>query len=367
GSPKHAKKFSDLTNSKWLRVSKPFVFKGVKKVLQGKKTIVVGDKYLTDGLFALNLKADFIKVERVLSGRESLKTRITYFLDDFVWKIKPYITLVRPWQWVKNLLVLAPVFFAGKFFVYSDLYNALLAVLIFTIFSSSVYILNDILDHKEDSTHPIKKNRPVASSQISVKSAYLFGFILLIFGFTLTSFLTSVVYIIIIYLFLNMIYSLYLKRVAVIEFVVVASFYVLRIIAGGIAVPVYISPWIILCVFFGSLFVVIGKRRSEFSRSNRREVLESYSERALDLVFISSAISALVIYAIWSVLEHNSPYLVYSTVFVCIALFRLLNLIYNESSHGESPEVLVFKDRYIFLSFVSWLIYVSFVFYLSIR
>lgn len=364
GSPQNAKSFSKITNTNFLSAKKPFVFGIDKDLLNKEYKIVVGDKYLTDGLFALNSGSDFMKVDHLKSGKEPLFIKVTYMVDDIVWFFIPYIKLIRPWHWVKNTLVFAPLFFAGYFLHYSYFKNALIAAAVFSIFASLMYIFNDIVDVDADKLHPIKKSRPIASGQVTRFGLLLLVSLLVILGLIFLYILPSIISIIFIYVVLNFLYTLFLKKIPVVDVILVSVFYVLRILTGGISTGVYISPWIVLCVFFGSLFVVFGKRLAEFHRVERRAVLNHYSESSLTQLFSGSAVVAIVVYSIWSVLGHHSQYLVYSTVFVSIAIFELVNRIHTGDYHFESPEILVFKDKVVLASFICWVLYVSFVFYM---
>jgi decaprenyl-phosphate phosphoribosyltransferase len=275
----------------------------------------------------------------------------------------PYLRLMRPWQWVKNLLVFAPLFFVGKIGLGGKFFPILLTFAIFSIAASGVYVLNDIFDRVPDSLHPKKKNRPLASGAISPRKAYYFLVTLFIIEVVLLTIQPVIAPVIIFYITLNGAYTAWFKHIAVVDILCVAMFYVIRIIVGGIAVGVPLSSWIIFCTFFGALFVIVGKRRSEYKNDVRRRVLEQYSKTALDFMLGTSAGLAVIAYGIWSILAHPSPYLVYSTVFVVLALFRMLNRIYTHEIDGESPEFLVFKDRWIFTSFVLWLLYIFLIFY----
>lgn len=365
GSPKNAEKFAQLSGTKFFKCLKPF--RGnVLTILPKRPTVVIGDKYLTDGLFALNIGASFVKIGHLKSANDKLFTKATYLLDDTVWKLRNYLMLMRPWQWIKNLLVFAPVFFAGGLQNSNSLVNVFIATIIFSIFSSATYVFNDIFDFENDKKHINKKNRPLASGLISTKEAVILCLVLLCLGAFGLYYLPSIALIMLAYVALNIIYTLLFKNIAVLDAISVASCYVLRILAGGFAASVYISPWIILCVFFGALFVVLGKRKGEFNKEKRRKVLEEYSEKGLDMLFTASGVATLVVYSIWSVLGHSSNYLIFSTVFVAVAIFRLMDVIYKGSELSESPELLVFKDRVVFVSFSVWIVYVSLTFYLSI-
>lgn len=366
GSFEYSKELAKMVSGGFLKVKKPFIFGLKKQIAFNKEKIVIGDKYLTDGLFALFLGAKFIKIDHLRSESDSFFTKFAYYLDDKVWNVLPFIKSMRPQQWVKNFLIFAPIFFAGKFLEGDYLYKTFLAFLSFCFVSGIVYIYNDLSDIEKDSKHPKKKHRPIAQGLISKPEAYLHIFVLSILTIIGIYFVPTIFYGILFYLILNFLYSKYLKHVAVVDIVLVASFYLLRIYIGGVATDLYVSPWIILCTFFGALFVIIGKRKSEYNHEERREVLQNYSENALDFMLGISASLAIITYGIYSIIGHKSDYLVYSTIFVLVALFRMLNRIYTHPEEAESPEILVFKDRYILGSFVVWIIYVFFVFYLTI-
>jgi decaprenyl-phosphate phosphoribosyltransferase len=354
--------FAKITSTEAMLGKKPFSVK-IPDINKDSRIVVIGDKYLTDGLFAKHINAEFLKVKRLVSESDSLLIKLSYIIDDLVDSIISYLYLIRPWQWVKNLLVFAPVFFIGSVAFKDKFILTLGAFIAFSIAASSVYILNDIFDRKTDKLHPKKKNRPIASGAITLKNATTFLIIMLVVEFFLLSFEPVIAPIILIYILLNIAYTTWFKHIAIIDIICVASFYMMRIVAGGVVVGVPLSSWIMLCTFFGALFVIVGKRCAEFRNDNRRKVLEQYSKTALDFMLGTSAGLAIIAYSIWSILAHNSPYLVYSTVFVILALFRMLNHIYTSNSEGESPEFLVFKDKWILGSFLLWVVYVGFIFY----
>jgi 4-hydroxybenzoate polyprenyltransferase len=364
GNPERNEKFADLFGVELLYSRKPFGALALKKSNVAKSDIVVvGDKYLTDGIFARILGAKFIKVEHMRSQSDSLHTKTFYFFDDAAWNIRSYFKLMRPFQWLKNLLVIAPIFFAGAVFNAGLLSETVLSAFIFCLVSSAMYIVNDLFDIKQDRLHPIKKNRPLASGDVSERGAIVLLSVLSVLSVALLLVETSIVPIIIVYVVLNLLYSFKLKHVAVLDLICVASFYILRILAGGLSTGTYISPWIILCVFFGSLFVVVGKRYGESFLENRRQVLGNYSREILNFMLIVSSTLVIISYGIYSIIGHDYPYLVYSTVFVVFVIFRMLNYIYTHPKEAESPELAVFKDTWILAAFVSWLLFVFWIFY----
>ena len=268
GSPENARIFAGLTNVSAVSVKKPFYGK-VPKINNFTKTIVLGDKYLTDGLFAKFIGAEFLKIKHIRSPNDSFFTKLSYAFDDLIWVILPYFQLICPWQWIKNLLVFAPVFFVGGILNDVLLANTFIAFITFCLASGGVYALNDIFDEDQDRLHPKKIQRPIASGKVSRKGAYWFIGILAILIAVLFYFSPALILPVGFYIILNGAYSVWLKHIAVVDILCVSIFYLLRIFAGATAISVSPSPWLLLCVLFGSLFVIIGKRRAEYRHDVR--------------------------------------------------------------------------------------------------
>lgn len=362
GNPNRTYALSQILQLPILHIQKPFGKTTGVSIPEG-KMVVVGDKFLTDGLLAWRLGARFVRVNHVRSNTDSFAIKLSYILDDGMWFLYNVFKLLRPLQWVKNLLIYTPLFFAGEF-LSTKLVDVTFAFIIFSFSASVVYIFNDIYDRKSDVLHPVKRYRPIAHGDISIQqSMIIIAISLSVVGLSFL-YISSLIIPITLYLVANIFYSLWLKHVAVVDILLVASFYVVRVVAGGVVAQVPLSPWILLCVFFGALFIVTGKRRAEYTREIRREVLSEYSEKALDYMFTVSASVALLTYGIYTVIGHQLEYLIYSTFFVVLALFRLLNRIYTHPQQAESPEILVFKDSIVLGSFVGWVAYTFVVFYL---
>lgn len=332
---------------------------------------VIGDKAITDGLFAANIGADFVHVSHVRHADDPWFVRATYVLDRIagifirvLFPALPLFILLRPQQWVKNVLVFAPIFFAGTFFDGVTFFHTTLAFAAFCAAASAMYVFNDIGDAENDRAHPAKRWRPVANGAVSVRAAYglFLGLCVVVAGVLFA--LPSIVLVITAYIVGNLVYTLSLKHTAIIDVVCVALFYVARIAAGGVATGTSISPWIILCVFAGALVLAIGKRRAEFAHASRRAVLAQYSQASLDMILAVSATLAIASYALYSVLGTSTAYMEYSTVFVVAALLRLLNRLYVGDNGAEYPETLVFKDRWILGLSVLWAVYMCILFYI---
>lgn len=328
------------------------------------EAVVIGDKVLTDGLLAFFIGATYLRVSRIVHPDESSFDRALNAADDlaaFGWF---GLALMRPLQWVKNLLVFAPLFFAQALFWPGAFAASLMAFIGFSLAASAVYIVNDLCDIERDRLHPKKRGRPLASGMLSMPGALL---LLVVVSFLEAAVLYAVpalIPILITYVILNVAYSMRLKHIAVLDILLVASFYLMRVIAGGVATAIPLSPWIILCVFFAALFVIVGKRRAEQHQESRRAVLDAYSGQALDFMLVAAATLSVISYGVYTIIGHDSPYLLYTTFFVVLAFFRTLNRIYTHPENAEAPETMLFKDPWIFASFALWALSVFAVFYL---
>lgn len=374
GLPERTRMLADAHGVHFLESSyrKPSrrVVEGLER--QGRRMVVIGDKMLTDGLFAANIGAEFVPVQRIRHADDGWYARFVYFLDDVasyamraLFPVLPHLLLMRPTQWVKNLIVFAPIFFAGDILHASLLGRVAGAALIFSLLASSMYVFNDLRDVEADQKHPTKRSRPIASGVVRVSEARMLCVLLFILALFGTLVLPSVFPAVALYIVGNLAYSLFLKHVAVVDIVLVALFYVLRVVAGGEAAHVYLSPWIVLCVFFGALFIVVGKRRAEFARTSKRSVLKYYSQNMFDRLVAVSAIMAIVAYGLYTFLGTARSYAVYSTIFVVIALARILQRMYASDQDAEYPETLVFKDKWVLATWIGWVLYMFALFYFA--
>lgn len=191
-------------------------------------------------------------------------------------RLKYYIQLLRPHHWVKNLLVFAPIVFAQKVFDGEALTQTVTGFLVFCLAASTVYIVNDIVDRESDRRHPKKQSRPIASGAIRPGQASGLAVLLGCFSLGLGVWIgQSFVLAVIVYFAANGLYSVWLKHQPVLDLVIVSSFYLIRIFAGGIAAAVPISELLILVTFFLALFAVTIKRRQEFIQGTSSRRAES--------------------------------------------------------------------------------------------
>lgn len=269
---------------------------------------------------------------------------------------------MRPAQWSKNAVLLAGVVFAHRLGDIESLGIALTAVLAFSLVSSGVYLVNDVRDAPLDRLHPTKRLRPVARGAISSTAALLASVFLLTVGFIVAAlirpqFLLTVVA----YVALMLAYSLLLKRIVLLDVFVIAAGFVLRAVAGAVAVDVPISSWLLLCTMLLALFLGFCKRRHELgilgaSAAQHRAPLGVYSFRLLDQFIAATAGAAIVAYSIYTfdaqvVPDNNSMML--TIPFVVFALFRYLLLVYRRGQ-GGNPEWLLFRDWPLLAAIGGW-------------
>jgi 4-hydroxybenzoate polyprenyltransferase len=228
--------------------------------------------------------------------------------------------------------------------------------------ASAVYIFNDICDIKKDGEHKVKSFRPLPLGIITKKKAYFLMFLLLFVSFIFAINIDQIYLMLLLYIFFNLIYSLYIKKKYIFDLLIIPILFVIRVLVGGLVASVYISSWIILAVFFVSLFTTSLKRYSQIL-ANPSSI--KYSPALLkNIIFFSSTLS-IGIYSIWSILEHENIYLVYSSVFVVFAIIKMLEYIYKAPELLEFPESIVFRDRAMLVSFIGWLLFVFYIFYLT--
>ena len=286
------------------------------------------------------------------------------------------IRTARPRQWIKNLLVFLPLLFAVDL-VWSgaDLstllpYAPALAILFvaFCALSSAVYILNDCADRNADRQHPTKRSRPIASGKVPVSVAVAACAALAILGLSGMFAIADTPYRIlaiigVVYLLLNIGYSLRLKSVALVDVMLVAAGYVLRAVAGAVAVGATPSPWLYAVTAAGALFIVIGKRYAEARLAGpdndaQRATLHTYGPPLGGQLLALSATAALVSYSLYAVEADNLPdnnTMLLTVPLVIFGLFRYLYLL-NSSEDAESPEILMLRDAPLLLSIAAWVV-----------
>ncbi len=284
-------------------------------------------------------------------------------------KLKLYLKLARPHQYLKNVFVLAPLFFGHKLTDVEAISASLMTMLAFCLAASPVYVFNDLRDLPQDRRHPQKRRRPLASGAVSPVEASVFGAALLglalIFAVVFLSKWT--ILILALYLALNASYSLYLKSVAIIDVVCVAIGFVLRVLAGGQAAQVPVSHWLVLMTFLLALFLALSKRRDDLilleNNINTRLSLSGYNMEFVSLSMVLMAGVIIVSYILYTVSpevvsKHGTNLLYPTTFWVILGLLRYMQITFVEHKSG-SPTHVFLKD--VFLQVIGLLWVVNFV------
>jgi len=278
----------------------------------------------------------------------------------------------RPAQWVKNVTLFAPIVFSGFLFVQGALLRVVWAFGLFSLLSSSIYFFNDLVDISQDREHPFKRKRPIASGKIAVPTA-IFWFLLLSIGTLTLSYLTSTFFFgtAAAYFVLNILYSLWFKRIPILDVFSIAAGFVLRVYAGAFVINVHMDVWFLLTVVAASLFLAVGKRRSEMTllsgsgvkMAKSRQALIHYTPRLLDAYTSMFANTTWLTYALFSFLHPTfqpegkvltlfsllprtlvvDKWLMATVPLVIYGVMRYMQLIY-EKNEGESPHKVLMSD-----------------------
>lgn len=261
----------------------------------------------------------------------------------------------RPQQWVKNLLVFAALVFSGHLFIFSDVFKTLFVFITFCLWSSSVYLINDIVDINVDREHPQKKNRPLASGQLNKRIALVAALTLFILASLLAIKLSlNLFWLGALYLVLNLLYSVRLKSVFGVDVLMVAGFYVLRAVAGSIAIEVEISHWLLFITFFGALFLVLGKRSYEANHNKR---LPIYSPQLTSQLMVMTAGITILSYTLYTQAENTllfiGPELILTIPLVVYSFLRYLKLLEKEKQ-AYDPTNLILSDQPLLLTIFFW-------------
>ncbi|MBD3421766.1 MAG: decaprenyl-phosphate phosphoribosyltransferase [Chitinivibrionales bacterium] len=285
-----------------------------------------------------------------------------------------HIKLLRPWQWTKNVLVFAALLFSEHIFDVHLVLQTVAAFLLFCLLSSSVYVMNDILDIDNDRNHPVKKNRPLPSGRISISTGWAI-FAILAGGTLLNIFWLSreLFYVSLIYFVKQIAYSLGLKKVVVLDVLLLSFGFLLRVIAGALVINVEISSWLIICTFFLALFLSLCKRRNELTSlennaSEHRQVLAEYSPYLLDQMVSVVTASAVISYAMYTLSQQTiekfgTTNLIYTVPFVVYGIFRYLYLVHKQHK-GGAPEMTLLTDIPLISDIILWIVAAGLIIYL---
>ena len=283
---------------------------------------------------------------------------------------KNLVFLLRPEQWVKNLFVVFPVFFNGQLLNISALSSCATAFIAFSLAASSVYCFNDLCDVNADKRHPEKKQRPFASGAVSattvsvvMASCFVLSMLLLgVFGGKTRYFLMLLTTL---YCLMNIAYSLWLKQYAIIDTIIIAVGFVLRVVIGGTATGIWLSEWIIVMTFLLSLFLAFAKRRDdvvvfENTGVSPREKTDSYNLDFINQTMTVLATVTIVAYLIYTLspdvmARFHCRYLYLTTVFVLAGIIRYLQIAIVDLNSGNPTKVL-WRDRFIQTCVLAWII-----------
>lgn len=259
--------------------------------------------------------------------------------------IKPVLKLLRVKQWVKNTFIFAPLIFANKFTDLELLSQAFIAFIAFCLMASMVYILNDLGDVESDKLHPVKsKERPLASGELSFRSAWLiFALLAVILSCTLY-FVPRVVFVLLAYLLINILYSKVLKNKPILDIFTIASGFILRVYAGALAISVTVSNWMFITILCLALFLASMKRRAELRSHGHtsRKVLQDYTPELIDKYAEMASFGTLTFYSLYTVTEQ--PNLVITIPLVLFGLYRYWFITSKTEDSGESPSDILLRD-----------------------
>jgi len=288
--------------------------------------------------------------------------------------IQAIIKTMRPKQWTKNVVVYAALIFDGKFLEPTLFLRTTAIFVLFCLVSSSVYLLNDLVDIEKDRAHPKKRHRPLASGQL--KPIYAIITLVLLLGVSLSlAFMLDAGAALILtgYFVMNVAYSFWLKHIVILDVFTIAAGFVLRVAAGAVVVKVErFSPWLYVCITLIALIIALGKRRAELAgleddASNHRAILDEYNLNFLDHLISLTTGATIVTYSLYTFSAHNLPenHLMMLTIPIVIYfLFRYLYLVHVKHL-GGAPDELIFKDKPLFFSAAFWAVAVVLILYFS--
>ena len=288
--------------------------------------------------------------------------------------IRAIVLSLRPLQWVKNLFVFAGLVFSQEFLNPQKFLLSLETFVVFCFLASGIYLFNDIVDLPADRLHPDKKHRPLPSGEIPIYLAGIISVLLVFIGLFWSAKLSSGLFLIgAMYVVLQILYTFILKKLVIVDIIVVASGFLLRAAAGAVVLGVEISSWLLLCTSLLALFMVTAKRRQELFRIETektpatRKVMREYSLPFLDEILAIQGYGAIITYAIYvfdpgTASRFGTKYLGLTLPFVIYGIFRYLFLVKVEG-RGESPERLVISDPIFIINLLLWMASVLIIIY----
>lgn len=283
------------------------------------------------------------------------------------------LSAMRPRQWIKNIFVFAALVFDQQLFSWASLRITLITASLFCLVSSLVYIINDMADIETDRQHPVKKERPLASGRLSKRTAVITAIIIALISFPFAFYInTSLGLTLVVYLLLMLAYSYWLKHIALIDVMIIAAGFVLRVTAGVLVIETQqFSPWLFVSTLLLALFMGLGKRRAEIAMLENnapihRQVLGGYTLELLDqllTIVLSTTLMTYCLYTFSAALQPGNYYMMLTIPFVIYGLFRYLYLI-RVKSFGGAPEEIVLTDSPMQAAIALWALTVLIIIYL---
>lgn len=273
--------------------------------------------------------------------------------------IKSLILSMRPKQWIKNTFVFSGLVFSGNFLDINSVFKVLSVCIMFCLVSGGIYIINDLIDKDKDVLHPEKCKRPIASGRVSFASALVLCTLLLLSVFALSLMLGITLFIVFFSYFALMLgYSLFLKNFVIIDVIVIAAGFVLRVVAGGVVIGVSISPWLIICTALLALFLGLHKRKNEISVLSdnapmHRANLVQYTPELIDTMLSTVTSATLMSYLLYTFTAGKSSYMMITIPFVVYGIFRYQYITIAKNC-GGSPEHAVLNDKPLLIDILLW-------------
>ena len=272
-----------------------------------------------------------------------------------------YFELIRIKQWIKNIIIFLPVFFSGEKIELSTYMNLCKTFLAFSLITSSVYILNDIIDKENDAKHPFKKCRPIASNKVKENVAGWNGVFLLILGFSyFLLFEKNVLFTVLLYVILMILYCFIFRKIAILDVFIISIGFVLRLFIGSGVSATPVSIWIIIMMFLLALFISFSKRREDVlnENGNVRESIKHYNLLFINTVICIIVPIIIVTYILYCTSDTNilrlGGYLYFTTLFVILGFLRYLQLVFVFNFGGD-PVQLIYDDLALQVIILSWL------------
>ena len=273
---------------------------------------------------------------------------------------------LRAHQWIKNLFVFAPLLFSQNLTNRPLLMAAARAFAAFCLISSAQYVFNDIRDVEEDRAHPVKSRRPLASGRISRGTAVGLLAGMALGGFAVAATVNRTFLLVAAgYFVLQVLYTVWLKHVVILDVFIIAAGFLIRVVAGGVAIGVEVSSWLLICTILLSLFLALGKRRYELTllqedAASHRPILREYNPYLLDQMISVVTASTFVAYCLYTISaetveKFGTKNLIFTIPFVLYGIFRYLYLI-HQKKEGGTPEALVVRDKPLLLDIFLWVL-----------